>query len=539
MKLSAAQQLERGGLVVAVVALVVVAGCTPPSAGSATTTQAAPWLGVPLTPGLTPHTLQVEVTREPAPAVVPAGEERFTELAGSRMAADLEEIVEISIQSRASREFGDGQLWGRVTGFASGRRVIEWAAEQFREAGLEGQVQEFAQNADATLRLPMSWEVRLLADPAFGAGSQDVVLESAMPLSPVNTPAEGLTAPLVYVGDASPAILDVIDVRGKVAVQSAAPQGHTVFLRGRVGPRAEDLLARGAVAVLTILEMPGNMRARDMGCGGGMCFNLGGQDGHFITSFLSAASEAGIGQAPQVRIQVESQEFTGLSGQNAVAIVRGRSRPEEYIIVNAHADGWFDAAGDNGDGLAVLVALARHFARPEMQPERSIVFVASAGHHSSGLTGPAKFVEMNPEIVRNTVLTINLEHTAQRHITPAREYHEDGSQKWVMDSHESPIVAAFPDGRPFLEELLQRGIQRYGTNFVSDHNTAACGDCGSYRATGATVLTTMQGPPMYHTTGEVLQMVSVPGMERMARFMAFFLKEADRADASALSPVTE
>ena len=40
---------------------------------------------------------------------------------------------------------------------------------------------------------------------------------------------------------------------------------------------------------------------------------------------------------------------------------------------------------------------------------------------------------------------------------------------------------------------------------------------------GVPVFTTMQGPPMYHTTGEVLEMVSTPGLERMARFMAFFV----------------
>ena len=56
-----------------------------------------------------------------------------------------------------------------------------------------------------------------------------------------------------------------------------------------------------------------------------------------------------------------------LKGHNTIGIVAGR-RADEIVIVNAHADGWFDAAGDNGDGLAVLIALARHFAKPENQP---------------------------------------------------------------------------------------------------------------------------------------------------------------------------
>jgi len=39
---------------------------------------------------------------------------------------------------------------------------------------------------------------------------------------------------------------------------------------------------------------------------------------------------------------------------------------------------------------------------------------------------------------------------------------------------------------------------------------------------------------MYHTTGEVLEMISTPGMERMARFMAYFVKEVSQAPADVI-----
>ena len=105
-----------------------------------------------------------------------------------------------------------------------------------------------------------------------------------------------------------------------------------------------------------------------------------------------------------------------------------------------------------------------------------------------------------------------------------------------MDSHEAPIVAGVTNLAPFLEDLIERGIQRYGTNFVSGPNTMASGEGGTYRRTGKPVFTTMQGPPMYHTTGEVLRMVSTPGLERMARFMAFFVKEVNQASGSQIDP---
>ena len=496
-----------------------------------------PWFGVMLPPGFEPHALHVISNRPAAPAVVPEGESQYRELAGDAIQAHLETIVGFSLESEETTEVGEGQIWGRVTGFPSGAKTIEWAVSEFRAAGIaDVELQQFDQNEGASIWLPLSWEVQLLGDPAFGEESADVVLESAMPLSAGDLSGGSLTAPLVYVGTATSTELARIDVRGKVAIQKAIPQGHTVFMRSPVGPRAQDLLDRGAVAVLTIIDLPGNMRARDIGCGGGTCFNIGGRDGRFIESVMDAAAAAGTTADIRVEMRLESERFSGLSAANGVAIIPGTSRSDEYIVLNAHADAWFDGAGDNGDGLAVLIALARHFATLGMRQERSIVFVASAGHHSSGLSGPGNFVAMNPEIAEGAVLVVNLEHTAQRNIAPARSLHEDGYREWTMDSHEAPIVAGITNLAPYLEGLVERGIERYGTNFVSGPNTMASGEGGTYRRLGVPVFTTMQGPPMYHTTGEVLEMVSTPGMERMARFMAFFVKEVSGASVAQLNP---
>jgi hypothetical protein len=48
-------------------------------------------------------------------------------------------------------------------------------------------------------------------------------------------------------------------------------------------------------------------------------------------------------------------------------------------------------------------------------------------------------------------------------------------------------------------------------------------------------VTAMQAPPLYHTSGEVLEMISTPGLERMARFLAHFVREADRPPSELLN----
>jgi Zn-dependent M28 family amino/carboxypeptidase len=249
---------------------------------------------------------------------------------------------------------------------------------------------------------------------------------------------------------------------------------------------------------------------------------------------MNAAAMAGTLDQLQMRLSLEAKVHRDLSGENVVAVIPGAS--DETIVLNAHIDAWYDGAGDNGDGLAVLVALARHFSRPEIQLQRTLVLVASAGHHTRGLNGPRAAVSLNPDLFDNSVLIFNLEHVAQRNFSPARSQFEDGYREYIADSGEAPIVAGITNQSPFLQQLFDRGVQRYGTNFVSGNSTMASGEGGGYRSAGVPLVTTMQAPPLYHTSGEVYEVVSTPGLERMARFMAWFVKQVDTASKTTIDP---
>ncbi|MDX1491108.1 MAG: M28 family peptidase [Pseudohongiellaceae bacterium] len=495
------------------------------------------WFGLETPPSFAPHTLPALVgSRGPAPATHPQSESQFTELQGDQIWPDLVEIVEISKRSRANKEIGSGQLWGRISGFDSGEETTRWAANKLREAGIEDvRLQSFTQAEDAEFWLPLSWELRLKANPAFGANSQDIILETAMPLSPSNIEGGKLSAQLVYAGTGSPAELANLDLQGKIAVQKVVPQGHMVFERTPTVPRMRAMFEQGAVAVINIMQLPGNELATDFRNCGGPCFNIGGRDGAFLEKVLSEASLKGLQDSVTVEATLETQIFTGLSAVNGVGVLPG-SESDETIIINAHVDAWFDGAGDNGDGLAVQIALARHFAKPENRTKRTLVFVASAGHHTSGLNGPRNFVALNPELASKSVLALNIEHVAQRNFVPARSQASDGYRDFVADVGEAPIVAGITNSAPFLEGLIESGVALYGTNFVSEANTMASGEGGGYRSLEAPIVTTMQAPPLYHTSGEVLEAISEPGLERMARFLAYFIKQVDAAPRSAISP---
>ena len=136
----------------------------------------------------------------------------------------------------------------------------------------------------------------------------------------------------------------------------------------------------------------------------------------------------------------------------------------------------------------------------------------------------------------NAVLALNIEHVAQRNLSPARSLFADGYREFIADAGEAPIVVGVSNASPFLEDLFRQGVERYGTNFVSGPSTMASGEGGGYRSLGVAIVTTMQAPPLYHTSGEVLDVISTPGLDRIARFLAFFIKQVDQAPRSLINP---
>lgn len=494
---------------------------------------ARPWFGVTPTPAFDPETSPLIIGADygPRPVIVPAGEADFSALRGDTIRQDLEAIVAFSLQSRRSQEVGDGQLWGRITGLPSGQQTMDYVENRFRQIGVPAvQRQWFEQSPGASLWLPLSWEVRLHGDPAYGAGSRDVVLESAIPAGGTELPPQGLTAELIFVGTARAAELAYIDVRGKIAVQHITPKGHLFLERGPARAKAQDLIRRGAVAVFNIVDQAGNMRSRDISNCGGPCFNIGGQDGKFLEAVMDAVASNGTTLPLRATLKLTAEERSGMRASNVLGIVPGDSA--ENIIINAHVDGWFDGANDNGDGVAVLLALATHFARPENRPARTLVFVGSAGHHTAGLNGPDNLVKLNPDLIANNVMLVNLEHVAARQINPART-DTDGLRDLIADSGEGFLMNGLSQRNPLLESIIRTGGLRYGLNFVSQAGTYGAGDNADV---DGPLFQLIQGNPFYHTTGDRLETISTPGLERVARFMVYFIEQVGDKPINGATP---
>lgn len=117
-----------------------------------------------------------------------------------------------------------------------------------------------------------------------------------------------------------------------------------------------------------------------------------------------------------------------------------------------------------------------------------------------------------------------------------------GAEPAVIVGTRAPRPVTLPPGEAASPELSGAAIRadletivgfsresRYGTNFISAPSDMESGETGGFSALKVARVTVMQAPPLYHTTGEVLDVISTPGLERMARFLAFFVREVAAA----------
>lgn len=452
------------------------------------------------------------------PPIVPAGEtEGYGALTGSRIKTSVEQVISFAQDMRKQ----GNQMWGRIAGFPSEIETAEWLRGEFQALGLEG-VQQQTYKATGDFWWPKTWEVRTLANPAYGDQTIDVVLASAVPVSRslVPTPIE---AAVTYVGDAGEVSTD--GVSGKIALQHTRPSTGAYSERTKVRESSQKLISAGAVAVITWVEQAGNMHVFDFGQCGGPCFNIGGADGTFLSDAIKAAKDK---NAPEVRLRLtlDAETKTGLQADNVIGLVPGTS--SEIIIVNAHLDSWFDGAGDNADGVGVLVALARYFSVPAHKPARTLLFVGSGGHHSSGMNGPASVVSMNPGLMKRVKLVINLEHLAQFRI--------EAVPGWVVNTDEEPKNFGISNSSPYLMSLVKTAADRYGFAIRPEIVNTVPGDLGGYAPLDVARMQGIHSGPLYHTSGDTLASISTEGLERAARFYAYVIQAAGKASAAEINP---
>ena len=116
--------------------------------------------------------------------------------------------------------------------------------------------------------------------------------------------------------------------------------------------------------------------------------------------FGDTATDTPRGRTVWATVRVGARLLRSYPTQNLAAVVRGTARPDSFLVVSAHYDHlgmmgphvYFPGANDNASGVALLLELAAHYAKPENRPAYSVVFLLF-GAEEAGLVGSEYFVK--------------------------------------------------------------------------------------------------------------------------------------------------
>lgn len=120
-------------------------------------------------------------------------------------------------------------------------------------------------------------------------------------------------------------------------------------------------------------------------------------------------------------LQTTNQEFefkrrgsdSVIKGTNVYGIIKGKKRPDKYIVVTAHYDHVginkeqiFNGADDNASGTSALFQIAKYFSKNK--PDTSLIIVAFDAEEM-GLQGSRYFVANLPVKKEDILLNINMD----------------------------------------------------------------------------------------------------------------------------------
>jgi carboxypeptidase Q len=282
-------------------------------------------------------------------------------------------------------------IGGRVTGSPAADRAVGWAVEALHHAGVdEVHTEKFM--------IPVSWSegnshIEILSPEPFPVRMVSIGWSPA-------TPEGGITSNIVDVGMGND---------DGFAKAGASTHGAIVLVHTSVLVTYEDLtneydldaeiidraMKTGAAAIFWMSTRPNLLLYRHTTAVNGELEPLpqallAREDAERIARFLAA------GQKVQAHFEMSNHIGGPVNSENVVAEIRGREKPDEFVLVGAHLDSWELGTGalDDGCNVAMIIDAARIIHSSGTIPRRSIRFVFFTGEEQ-GMLGSAAYAHVH------------------------------------------------------------------------------------------------------------------------------------------------
>jgi hypothetical protein len=433
------------------------------------------------------------------------GDRIYASIDGRRLKQYVEDQSAIS---RRYRDDGHPQFWGRIAGTDADEENAQWLLEKFNGAGLSDVHQ---QSFDLPPQwMPQSWSLSASSE------AKTLPLDSAQPTyrSP-GTPPEGLDLEAVDAGFGTEGDLTGRDLRGKAVFFYSTDyfSRHSTINGGAIKRIGE----KGAAAIFVILAVPGNIRTQFYPVGSTVpTFSLGMQDGLAMREMIGQSRDR---KPPHVKIRLEVKPVPGMKSSTVWGSLPGTT--EETIFIIAHRDGWFEAANDNGTGVATMLGLAEYFAKiPKERRRRTIQFLGTTGHHD-GTAESGVWLAEHKEVFEKTALIINCEHTAATEMVL-----NNGA---IQKSNWASTLTWYVGGSAKLEDIVVKAYASFGVPTNETPARSPAGEIGRiYQFAPAIQL--IDTGLYWHSDHETSAIIPATGLESVTRAYAKIITGVNSLD---------
>lgn len=451
-----------------------------------------------------------------------------SQIKASEIEGYADKLVGFAEQSRL-----DGNiLWGRIEGTKYEQAAHNWIYATLKSFGIED-VQYDKFPTYESIWFPSANSLDVVQAPGFDDGQTFAVEGAITPFPSKTTPAGGLQAELIYVGDGTPAELAGRDLTGKIVMVRGRAESSALFSSVRI---AYSRIATGQwgkpAGFIVWWQIPGvkQVAGRVGAPGGGdqlgeviPWISVNDENGYYLRKLIDRATQS---DPVKVRMVVEGRNHlpSELQTGNVYGILPGKSG--KYIMMFTHVDGYFYGLHDNGASVAANLALARYYAsKPLEQREHGFIFLFQGGHERTGVGGTRDFATKYGDLMKNDLLLVSrMEHLG------FTQQLKEGFLTGPTNSG-SPIFLTLSNRSPLLLNLFREAASEYGISMADVYSTDFATDeiafYPPFNDFGAPVFAGwLQTGPYYHTTADVdMDGISYAEMEKVARGMAFIFDQ--------------
>ncbi len=283
------------------------------------------------------------------------------------------------------------EVGGRVPGTPAFQRAVDWGVAAFKEAGADSvHTEEFS--------IQHSWaEGATQMTASLYSGTTFPVRAVSVAWAPALIAAKHV--PIVDVGDGSAAAFAKVgDIAGRVVLvhTKVLATWDDLFGEYERAPAIIELAVKGkAKAIAFMATRNHKIVYRHTNSVNGEIDALpqlivAREDGERIARLLAAANPV------WADISIPNKIGPAFKTWNVVAELRGKEKPDEFVVLGAHLDSWELGTGalDNGCNAALVIDALRTIKASGLKPQRSIRFVLFSGEEE-GLIGSRAYATLH------------------------------------------------------------------------------------------------------------------------------------------------